>query len=49
MLPGVDPALAEAIVAFREEHGSFGTAQDVLDVPGMDAVSFDEVAEVIVL
>jgi competence ComEA-like helix-hairpin-helix protein len=49
LLPGVGAALAEAIVSFREEHGSFGAVEDIFDVPGMDAVSVDEVAELIAL
>ncbi len=34
-LPGVGPVLAERIVAYRDEHGPFATAEDLLDVPGI--------------
>lgn len=34
-LPGVGPVLAERIVAFREENGSFDTVEDLLSVPGI--------------
>lgn len=34
-LPGVGPVLAERIVAWREEHGRFATAEDLLDVSGI--------------
>jgi competence protein ComEA len=34
-LPGIGPALAEAIVEYRESHGLFQTVDDLLDVPGI--------------
>ncbi len=34
-LPGIGPALAEAIILWREEHGLFRSAEDLLDVPGI--------------
>ena len=34
-LPGIGPSLAKAIVAFREAHGSFGSPDELLDVPGI--------------
>ncbi len=34
-LPGVGPATAEAIVAWREENGPFGTLADIELVPGI--------------
>lgn len=35
MLPGVGPVLAKRIVAYRVDHGRFGTVEDLLDVPGI--------------
>jgi competence protein ComEA len=34
-LPGVGPAIAAAIVAFRDETGPFRTVDDLLEVPGI--------------
>ena len=33
-LPGVGPALAEAIVAYRAEHGPFASVAELLNVKG---------------
>lgn len=34
VLPGVGPALAEAIVAYRDEHGPFSSPAELLNVKG---------------
>lgn len=34
-LPGIGPAKATAIIAYREEHGPFAALQDVANVPGI--------------
>ncbi|HEX8431920.1 MAG TPA: ComEA family DNA-binding protein [Longimicrobium sp.] len=34
-LPGIGPALAERIVAYRQEHGRFATTDDLARVPGI--------------
>ncbi|HYW08232.1 MAG TPA: ComEA family DNA-binding protein [Longimicrobium sp.] len=34
-LPGIGPALAGRIVAYRQEHGRFGTLDDLARVPGI--------------
>jgi len=35
MLPGIGPSLAQKIVDFRDQHGRFGTVEDLLNVPGI--------------
>jgi len=34
-LPGVGPATAQRIVAWRDQHGPFATVDGLLDVPGI--------------
>jgi len=40
-LPGVGPATATAIVAYRTEHGPFAAVDDLLDVRGIGAAKLD--------
>lgn len=41
-LPGIGPALAQRILAWREEHGRFGSVQDLLQVSGIGDARFAE-------
>lgn len=41
-LPGVGPATAAAIVAFREENGGFRTVDDLLDVRGIGEAKMEQ-------
>jgi competence protein ComEA len=43
-LPGVGPVTAAAIVAFREEHGSFTSVDELLDVSGIGEATLAEIA-----
>ena len=40
-LPGVGPSTASAIIAFRDEHGPFGSVDDLLDVRGIGPAKLD--------
>ena len=40
-LPGVGPALAQAIVDYRDEHGPFHSIDDLLDVRGIGPAKLD--------
>lgn len=48
-LPGVGPATAEAIVAFRQEHGRFVSIDDLLDVPGIGPAKLSAIAQAAVV
>ena len=47
-LPGIGPALAEAIAAWREENGPFDTPEDLKNVPGIGDEIFSAVSDYIV-
>lgn len=44
-IPGVDSALAERILAYREERGPFLAVEELLAVPGIDGGVFAGIAE----
>lgn len=44
-LPGIGPALAERILAWRTEHGRFAAVEDLLDVAGIGDVRFAELRD----
>ncbi len=46
-LPGVGPAIAAAIVAFREENGGFTTVEDLLDVRGIGEAKLAEISPLV--
>ncbi|MGH9117390.1 MAG: ComEA family DNA-binding protein [Acidimicrobiales bacterium] len=46
-LPGVGPAIAQAIVSYREEHGPFGSVEGLLDVPGIGEAKLAQLRELV--
>ena len=48
-LPGIGPALAEAIIAYRDEHGPFQTVEQLDDVPGIGPAKLDAIRDLVVV
>lgn len=43
-LPGIGPAKAEAIIAYRDEHGPFETIDELAEVDGISAEMVDDLS-----
>lgn len=48
-LPGIGPARALDIIAYREQHGPFQNIEDLQDVPGIGTVTFDRLKDLITI
>jgi competence ComEA-like helix-hairpin-helix protein len=48
-LPGIGPATAKAIVAWRAEHGRFRRIEDVMDVPRIGPKKFERLRGLIIV
>lgn len=48
-LDGIGPVLAEKIVEYREEHGSFKSVDNLADVPGIGSFVVSKIKDSVVL
>jgi competence protein ComEA len=48
-LPGVGPVTAERILAYRDEHGSFGSVDELDAVPGIGPARLEQLRELVVV
>jgi competence protein ComEA len=46
-LPGVGPATAQKILAWREQHGRFEAVEDLLDVGGIGEAKLDAIRDLV--
>lgn len=46
-LPGIGEARAKAIVAYREEHGAFGSAEEIMQVSGIKDSAYNKIKALI--
>jgi len=46
-LPGIGPAMAERIIAYRQENGPFTTVEDILNVKGIGPATLEKLRDLI--
>ena len=46
-LPGIGEVLADRIIAFRDEHGDFSSAEELLNVEGIGKKRLEEIVDLI--
>jgi competence protein ComEA len=47
LLPGIGPTRAEDIIAYRTQHGSFKTIDEIMNVSGIGEATFDRIKAMI--
>lgn len=48
-LPGIGETRAEAIIAYREEHGAFTEEKDIMNVPGIKENMYEKLCDKIIV
>ena len=48
-LPGIGPAMAANIIAYRQEHGSFGSIEELQKVKGIGPAKFAKLKDQVCL
>ena len=46
-LPGIGPALADRILAYREEHGPFAYTYELTNVTGIGSATYEKLRELV--
>lgn len=46
-LPGIGPSLAQAIVKYRLQHGSFESVEELMDVPGIGPAKLEGIRDLV--
>ncbi len=46
-LPGIGPSKAADIINYREEHGSFSSIDQLMDIPGIKTGVFDQIKDLV--
>jgi competence protein ComEA len=46
-LPGIGESKADSIIAYRTEHGSFSSIEEIMEIPGIKEAVFSKIKELI--